>query len=60
MSCKNAVLVGDSVYDKNGAEIAGVDFLGVTYGFGIKKATKPIQDLTPLTSVELTEYFKIN
>ena len=25
---KNAVLVGDSVYDKNGAEIAGVDFLG--------------------------------
>lgn len=46
---KNAVLVGDSVYDKNGAEIAGVDFLGVTYGFGIKKATKPIQDLTPLT-----------
>ena len=37
---KNAVLVGDSVYDKNGAEIAGVDFLGVTYGFGIKKGDK--------------------
>ena len=30
---KNAVLVGDSVYDKNGAEIAGVDFLGVTYDY---------------------------
>lgn len=46
---KDAVLVGDSVYDKKGAEIAGVDFLGVIYGFALNKATKPIQDLTPLT-----------
>lgn len=32
-----AILVGDSVYDSKGADIAGIDFLGVSYGFGIKK-----------------------
>lgn len=58
---KNAVLVGDSVYDKNGAEIAGVDFLGVTYGFGIKKGDKTNSRFDAVDSpVELTEYFKIN
>lgn len=58
---KNAVLVGDSVYDKNGAEIAGVDFLGVTYGFGIKKGDKTNSRFDIVDSpVELTEYFKIN
>ena len=58
---KNAVLVGDSVYDKNGAEIAGVDFLGVTYGFGIKKGDKTNSRFDTVDSpVELTEYFKIN
>lgn len=33
----NAILVGDSVYDAKGADVAGIDFLGVTYGFGIKE-----------------------
>ncbi len=57
---KDAVLVGDSVYDKNGAEIAGVDFLGVTYGFGIKKGDKTNSRFDTVDSpVELTEYFKI-
>ena len=57
---KNAVLVGDSVYDKNGAEIAGVDFLGVTYGFGIKQGDKTNSRFDTVDSpVELTEYFKI-
>ena len=50
---KNAVLVGDSVYDKNGAEIAGVDFLGVTYKTNSRFDTVD-------SPVELTEYFKIN
>lgn len=31
------VLVGDSVFDLEGAEQAGVDFIAVTYGFGFKK-----------------------
>ncbi|MCQ2291987.1 MAG: HAD hydrolase-like protein [Bacteroidales bacterium] len=30
----NAVLVGDTLHDAIGAQEAGVDFLGVTYGFG--------------------------
>lgn len=30
------VLIGDSFYDAVGAEEAGVDFIGVTYGFGFK------------------------
>lgn len=33
----NTVLVGDSVYDQDGAQCAGISFLGVTYGFGFKK-----------------------
>lgn len=35
---EETVLVGDSFYDALGAKEAGVDFIGVTYGFGFKKA----------------------
>jgi len=31
---EKAVMVGDSVYDLKGAKEAGVDFIGVLYGFG--------------------------
>lgn len=31
---EKALLVGDSTYDAIGAQEAGIDFLGVTYGFG--------------------------
>lgn len=31
-----AILVGDSLYDANGAKEIGVDFVAVTYGFGFK------------------------
>lgn len=34
------VLIGDSEYDATGAEAAGVDFVGVTYGFGFKEKEK--------------------
>lgn len=33
---KKTILVGDSINDYNGASQAGVDFLGVTYGFGFR------------------------
>jgi phosphoglycolate phosphatase len=33
-----AVMVGDSEHDALGAEEAGIDFIGVTYGFGFKTA----------------------
>ncbi len=31
------VMVGDSVLDAEGARKAGIDFIGVTYGFGLKE-----------------------
>ncbi|KWW30194.1 MAG: phosphoglycolate phosphatase [bacterium P3] len=31
---ESALLIGDSLYDAIGAEQAGIDFVGVTYGFG--------------------------
>ena len=33
-SAGKAILVGDSIYDYDGAMEAGIDFLGVLYGFG--------------------------
>ena len=37
MISSEAILVGDSEYDAYGADAADVDFLGVSYGFGIRK-----------------------
>ena len=34
----NTVLIGDSKYDTIGAEQAGIDFIGVSYGFGFKSS----------------------
>jgi len=34
---ENTILIGDSKYDAEGAEQAGIDFIGVTYGFGFRK-----------------------
>lgn len=31
------ILVGDTMHDAKGAQQAGIDFLGVTYGFGFEK-----------------------
>lgn len=31
---KKVVLIGDTEYDANGAKAAGIDFIGVTYGYG--------------------------
>ena len=33
---RNAVMIGDSWHDANGANQIGVDFIGVTYGFDFK------------------------
>ncbi|MCI5668420.1 MAG: HAD hydrolase-like protein [Oscillospiraceae bacterium] len=35
-----AVLVGDSIFDAEGAQEAGIDFIAVTYGFGFAKGEK--------------------
>lgn len=58
---KNAVMIGDSWHDANGAELLGVDFLGVTYGFDfhskedVEKCTSVGSADTPL---ELLKYFE--
>lgn len=33
---KDSVLVGDTAHDAKGASLAGIDFIGVTFGFGFK------------------------
>ena len=38
-TAEEAVLVGDSVSDAKGAELSGVDFIGVTYGWGFDSIT---------------------
>lgn len=44
---KKTVLIGDSCFDAIGAAEVGVDFIGVTYGFGFK--TK--EDLKPYPNI---------
>lgn len=43
MDCKDlssAVLIGDSLYDLEGAQETGIGFIGVTYGFGFSAADR--------------------
>ena len=37
LNSKKAVMIGDSTIDAQGAEELGIDFIGVTYGFGFKE-----------------------
>lgn len=36
----DAVMVGDTMHDAAGAEEAGIDFIGVTYGFGFQQKSE--------------------
>jgi len=36
VEAKDAVYIGDSMFDLEGANAVGMDFIGVTYGFGFK------------------------
>lgn len=36
VKAEDAVYIGDSIYDSEGAKLSRVDFIGVTYGFGFK------------------------
>ena len=38
---ERAVMIGDTINDKNAAEKASVDFIGVTYGFGLRGDERP-------------------
>ena len=37
VEAKDAVYVGDSIFDYEGAQKVGMDFIGVTYGFGFRE-----------------------
>lgn len=37
VDAKDAVYVGDSIFDYEGAQKVGMDFIGVTYGFGFRE-----------------------
>lgn len=55
-----ALMIGDSSHDALGASLIGVDFLGVTYGFGFK--TMQDVELYPFVGVakapaEILDYF---
>ena len=53
----NAVLVGDSKFDEEGAAEAGVDFIAVLYGFGFESAADIEKSVFIADSVaELTDY----
>ena len=34
---RSVVMIGDTIHDADGASELGIDFIGVTYGFGLKK-----------------------
>lgn len=45
LQCKSkdeVLMIGDTLHDFEGAEKAGVDFAGITYGFGFEKKEKEI------------------
>ena len=53
----STVLVGDSDYDEKGAEASEVDFLGVSYGFGITKDDAKLKKYPVVNSTdEIADY----
>lgn len=51
----SAILIGDSIYDYTGALEAGIDFLGVLYGFGFSPETDYPFDSVP-TAWDVSHY----
>ena len=39
---KQAVMIGDTYFDAEGAMLAGVDFIGVTYGYGTREGMEAV------------------
>ena len=48
---EKSLLIGDSIYDAKGAEAAGINYLGVTYGYGFKRR----EDIGSLPNVGMCE-----
>ncbi len=61
-SCGETVLIGDTMFDLEGAKEAGIDFIAVTYGFGFKtesdlKGEKYVACLKNVS--EIGEFFSV-
>ena len=54
VSPADAVYIGDSIFDYEGAEKVGMDFIGVTYGFGFREG-EPYDFPTYSTLFEIME-----
>lgn len=60
VSYENAVMIGDSWHDANGAAQIGVDFIGVTYGFDFKTKEEVFKNKavgSADTPMEILNYF---
>ena len=60
---EEVVLIGDSIHDGKAAKETGIDFIGVTYGFGFKskddmKEYNPV--LCPESVQDIIDFFKKN
>jgi len=58
VSKKDTILVGDSHFDAQGAQKAGVDFMAVLYGYGFKEAHLDDYDSCRLISKSVSEISK--
>lgn len=57
---ENTVLIGDSKYDSEAAQNAGIDFIAVTYGFGFRCAKDaPNAILVCGSAYRIMKYFEI-
>ena len=54
---EECIIIGDSIYDEQGACAAGIDFVAVTYGFGYE-SEKDVKDASKICKSipELSEY----
>ncbi len=59
---EQAVYVGDSSYDSDGAAHVGISFIGVTYGFGFhsKEEAAKVRNIYVCDSVKELEHFLLN
>lgn len=61
ISTKDIVMIGDSDNDAEGAEKMGVDFIGVTYGFGFKSSADVMKYRTAVgcvnSPIDLLSFF---
>lgn len=54
---QDTILIGDSTHDANGAQQAGIDFLGVSYGFGFRQNDVHLDTEVADNCAEIRDWF---